>query len=451
MRRLKNLWDRLLFRDKGILPTYTLVIYYTIFLAALVLISFWQFSWLFLGITTLVMLGLVAIDAFLLPNRQQFDVSRQAEEEIERYQEQTININIENRTNARFAVRFIDDSPRSFQANYPDLQPLAERSQLLLPYQIQPTVRGDYLLDKVYIRVRSKWGLWERQLTYSLPNAVQVIPNLAETKRYLENAQRYLLHEGIKIRKTRSGEGEFSKVRSYVIGDDPRTINWRQSAKQQELMTNEYEPEHGKYVTILIDCGRTMGVELKESNRLEKTIEASITLAAAALDNGDHVSVIAFSKDIKAVVPAGRGLEHLHTILHAIYDLTVDAQESNYTLAFQHAQSLQRKRSMMILFSDMQSFANENYPLFYMQRVRRKHLFIMLGIKDELLQQQIASKPVSTLQAMKKSEAQRQSISQKEFANKWSKHGLPMLETPRDRLAATAISHYIDTLNRGLL
>ncbi|WP_347835652.1 hypothetical protein [Gracilibacillus sp. JCM 18860] len=25
------------------------------------------------------------------------------------------------------------------------------------------------------------------------------------------------------------------------------------------MMTNEYEPEHGKNLTILIDCGRMMG------------------------------------------------------------------------------------------------------------------------------------------------------------------------------------------------
>lgn len=42
-------------------------------------------------------------------------------------------------------------------------------------------------------------------------------------------------------------------------------INWRQTAKLQEVMTNEYEPEHGKYITILIDCGRMMGAELKKA------------------------------------------------------------------------------------------------------------------------------------------------------------------------------------------
>lgn len=60
----------------------------------------------------------------------------------------------------------------------------------------------------------------------------------------------FLMYEGAKVRKYKSGFGEFAKIRNYVVGDDPRKINWRQTAKLQEVMTNEYEPEHGKYITI---------------------------------------------------------------------------------------------------------------------------------------------------------------------------------------------------------
>ncbi|GAB2565758.1 DUF58 domain-containing protein [Gracilibacillus alcaliphilus] len=450
MTRLKNLWDRLLFRDKGILPTYRLVIYYSVFLIVLTIFSLWQFSWFFLGIATLAMLALLSIDAFMLPSKKHIQVSREPNGELERFEKQEMILHMANLTNTHYDLRFVDDSPQSFQASYLK-QTLGANQAIQAHYTIQPHVRGNYQLNKVYLRVRTKWGLWEKQLTYSLPQEVKVIPNLSETRRYLENAQQYLLHEGIKVRKMRSGEGEFSKVRNYVVGDDPRNINWRQSAKLQELMTNEYEPEHGKYVTILIDCGRMMGVELEESNRLEKSIEAAITLATAALDNGDHVSVIAFSKEIKAAVPSGRGLGHIHTILDAIYDLQVDPQESNYTLALQHAQTLQRKRSMIILFSDMQSFANEDYPLFAMGKLRKKHLFVMLGIEDEWLKQQIASSPDNVLQAMEKSMAQKQSLFQREIANKWGSFGLPMLEAPADKLAVTSVSKYVETLNRGLL
>ncbi|MGN8647170.1 DUF58 domain-containing protein [Gracilibacillus sp. HCP3S3_G5_1] len=451
MKSFKSLWDRLLFRDKGIAPTKKLITYYALFILAMFILSFWQFSWLFLGISTLLMISLLIIDAFLLPKKDELQAERIIEGEMERYEKQTVVIRIKNGTSDHYTVRLKDGIPTSFQTIFPFNIQIPRGETVEIPYTMFPQKRGKYMIDQLYLRFKTKLGLWEKQITYHLPDEVKVIPNLSETKRYLESAQTYLLHEGIKIRKMRSGVGEFSKVRGYVVGDDPRKINWRQSAKLQDMMTNEYEPEHGKYVTILLDCGRMMGAELEEGNRLEKSIEAAITLAAAALQNGDQVAVIAFSKEIKAVVPSGKGLEHLDTILQSIYAIEVDAQESNYALALQYAQSIQRKRSMMILFSDVQTFANEDYQLVYMKKLRKKHLFVMLGIEDRLLQEQIKMQPDSVLTAMEKSVAQKQYIDQKQVINKWEKHGLPMLEAPADRLAVTSISHYIEALNRGML
>ncbi|KAB8137871.1 DUF58 domain-containing protein [Gracilibacillus oryzae] len=451
MKRFKNWWDRLLFRDKGIVPTGRLLLFYSIFTIFLLIISFWRFSWLFLGISTVIVLFVSILEIIFIPGKKEVIAKRIISGEIERYEKSTVSISIQNQSNYDGMVRLVDEIPASFQTIFPSNVPLHKEKETIVDYTIFPQVRGKYVIDKLYLRIRGKFGLWERQITTSLPDEVKVIPNLSETKRYLESAQKYLLHEGIKIRKTKSGVGEFSKVRNYVVGDDPRKINWRQSAKLQEVMTNEFEPEHGKNMVILIDCGRMMGVELTESNRLEKSIEAAITLAAAALDNGDYVTVIIFSKEIKAVVPAGKGLAHLNTILQTIYSVQVDPQESNYPLAMQYVQSIQSKRSMIILFSDVQTFIHEDHNLLYMKKIRKKHLFLMMGIEDQLLQQKIRTEPVSALHTMQKSVAQKHLLYQKEVMLKWQKHGLPMIEAPAERLAVTAVSQYIHTLNRGLL
>lgn len=378
-------------------------------------------------------------------------IEREIPSELERYQEEMIYLHITNHLPDNYTVTVKDDLPLSFQSALPSEGMVKGEQKTIISYSIQPLKRGKFELEKIYTRFQSKWGLWARQITFTNKQQVKVIPNLAETKRYLQSAQNYLLHEGIKIRKMHSGTGEFSKIRSYVVGDDPRKINWRQSAKLQNLMTNEEEPEHGKHITIMIDCGRMMGVELKEANRLERAVEAAITLATAALQNGDHVSVICFSKEVKAFVPSGQGLEHMNTILQTIYSVEVDAQESNYQLAMQYVQSAQRKRSMIVLFSDVQTFINEDYHLFYMKEIRKKHLFVMLGIEDHLLRESIEMYPASRRTAMQKGIAQKQYLKQKQVMAKWEKHGLPMLEAPAERLAVTAISHYVETLNRGLL
>lgn len=451
MKLLRRWWGRFLFQDRGIAPTAKLITVMVVLTVMMTAITFFRFSWLYVIIIFVLVLGVSFVDLIFSPKRTKIEVSRSVPEDLERNAKESVCLTVRNNSKYQCIVRFADDSPLSFQAVLPSNQRIEGNQVTEITYPIEARTRGDFQLSKVYLRYRSPFGLWEKQKTFSCEAVVKVIPNLSETKQYLESAQQYLLHEGLKIRKQRTGIGEFSKVRNYVVGDDPRKINWHQSAKLQEVMTNEYEPEHGKYITLLVDCGRMMGAELKEGNRLERSIEAAITVAAAALKNGDFVSVIVFSKEIKAYVPPGKGLTHLDVILQNIYSVQVDTDESNYQAALQYAQSVQNKRSLILLFSDIYQFILEDQALFFMKRVQRKHLFVLIGIEDEMLQAKVKVMPHTSIAAMHKTIAQKQMQWKKQQMFKWKNQGLVMLEAPEDRLAVTAVSHYMKELNRGAL
>ncbi|TMU85236.1 DUF58 domain-containing protein [Bacillus sp. BHET2] len=390
-------------------------------------------------------------DLFLSPSKKEVDVIRSIPDQMERGLEYVVKLKIKNTSSRSVSYRIIDGTPESFQTSFPLEGKLSSESTMAITYDVVTPVRGDYRLSKLYLRYRSSIGLWEKQKTVESKDDVKVIPDLTETKRVLESAQRFLLYEGMKIKKQQSGAGEFSKIRSYVLGDDPRKINWRQTAKLREVMTNEYEPEHGKYITILIDCGRMMGAELTKGNRLEKSIEAALTVTAAALQNGDYVSVLAFSKNVVEYIPPAKGMGHLQTILHRIYNLEVDAAESNYASVLHYVQTVQKKRSLLLLFSDIHTFLHEDSALYYLQRLRKQHLFLTIGIEDELVMERIKADPVDTRQAMMKSMAQKQMLVKKKEKAKWEKQGLLMVEAREETLAATAVSYYIDMMNRGLL
>ncbi len=413
--------------------------------------SFSGLSWTFIFIANAFILALSLFDVLAIPKKQQLQFKRVIPNEMERGISYQVHIEITNHSGYEMNYCIIDDVPQSFIKKFPLYGKVQRDSNMVTSYQTIAPVRGDYKLQNLSIRYKSKLGLWEKQATIPLEDDVKVIPDLTETKQYLESAQQFLLHEGIKIRKQKSGVGEFSKIRSYVVGDDPRKINWRQTAKQQEVMTNEYEPEHGKHITLLIDCGRMMGAELKQGNRLERSIESAITVAAAALKNGDYVSVLAFSKTVKVFVPAGKGMTHLQTILHSIYNLEVDASESNYAAVLQYLQTVQKKRSFLLLFSDIATFLYEESSLSFLLRLRKRHMFLMIGIEDDILRNKVREEPLNVQTAMMKSIAQQQVLQKKQGRIKWERQGLQMIEAREEALAATAVSYYIDYINRGLL
>ncbi|CRK83200.1 DUF58 domain-containing protein [Neobacillus massiliamazoniensis] len=448
---LKSLWGRFLFRDRGIIPTKRIMLVFGLLSLTLLVGAVRGISWGFIltinGLVFLVSL----IDLLFSPKKNQLSFNRILPEEMERGLPYTIQLEVNNHSQHSFSYRMVDNLPQSFVQPFPIVGMAAKEAVTEVTYETTASVRGKYEVTKLFCRYRSFIGLWEKQTTVDIVDTVKVIPDLTETKQYLANAQQFLIYEGLKIRKQRSGVGEFSKIRSYVVGDDPRKINWRQTAKLQEVMTNEYEPEHGKYITILLDCGRMMGAELKKGNRLEKVLEAALTVAAAALKKGDYVSVLAFSKEIKVFVPPAKGMAHLQTILQAIFDVKVDAAESNYAAVFQYLEIVQKKRSLLLLFSDVRTFLHEESALLYLKRLRQRHLFFMMGIEDQTLINRIKEEPKDVQTVMMKSIAQQQMLIKKREKIKWEKQGLQMVEAREEKLAIAAVSHYIDIMNQNLL
>lgn len=144
-------------------------------------------------------------------------------------------------------------------------------------------------------------------------------------------------------------------------------------------------------------------------------------------------------------------MQHLNFILKALYAIQADAAESNYSGAFQYLQTVQNKRSLLLLFSDVKTFILEESALVYLKRIRQRHLFFMLGIEDNILAAHAKARPEDIKSAMLKSMAQQQILMVKREKLKWEKQGLQMAEAPEGRLAAAAVSHYISVLNRGLL
>ncbi|MBM7715980.1 uncharacterized protein (DUF58 family) [Bacillus thermophilus] len=448
----KNWWGRFLFRDRGILPTKRLLILFGVLSMGLFMIGFFsEISWRAVIIINILLFLASLLDLLLSPKKGELTFERELPEQMERGLPDEIQVKVRNRSQHFVSYKFMDDLPQTFECPFPVFGHMQKESSASISYETTAWQRGRYEIIKLYVRYKSVLGLWEKQTTFDLPKTVKVIPDLTETKRYLESAQRYLLYEGTKIRKSQKGTGEFSQIRRYVPGDDPRMINWRQTAKLREVMTNEYAPEHGKYIMILIDCGRMMGAELAKGSRLERVLDAVVAVTAAALQKGDYVSVLAFSKEIKKYVPPAKGMEHLQTILEAIYDLEADPVEPNYAAVFAFLETVQKKRSLLLLFSDVRTFLHEEMALSYLQSLRRRHQFLIMGMEDLPLLERADDEPVTVQAAMIKSIAQQQILFKKREKAKWERQGLQLIEAPEESLAASAISGYIEIMNRNVL
>ena len=442
-------WLRSRFHGKSFLPGpslgYGLILVNLVALGGAIWLETWAFFLAFNGLFILVSL----LDLAILPERSKVQCHRQVKEEQERDRLFTVSIYLMNNGRIPIRLALVDDLPEVFERSFPLMGTLPAGTDAEWQYTTNVSQRGAYMLDNLHLRYHSRWGLWEKQMMVSCPQRIKVVPNLDQVRGRLAQAQKVLSEYGEFTKRTSVGSGEFSQVRNYVYGDDPRKINWHQTAKTTELMTNVFLPEHGKQISILIDCGRVMGVELTQTNRLEKALEAALTVAALALRSGDYVSVLVFSNVIRAYVPPGNRFAHLRTIIDAVYALNSDAEESNYTQALNYLESVQKRQSLVLMFGDLDPFLLDEMSLQYSLNMRRKHLFLLLGFLNPALGQWSATNPVDVQEAMLKTVAQKSLLTRKTRIDYWTRRGVNMREAEQEHLAGLAVDYYIQAINRG--
>ena len=108
---------------------------------------------------------------------------------------------------------------------------------------------------------------------------------------------------------------EYADIRPYGPGDSPRDINWRASARSQELLVSQRHPDRSTHALLLVDSFGDIGHELPAV--LGETIEAAMALAESHLAVSDRVGLIDLGGVIRWVTP-GSGRHHLQRLVDAL-------------------------------------------------------------------------------------------------------------------------------------
>ena len=93
---------------------------------------------------------------------------------------------------------------------------------------------------------------------------------------------------------------EFDSLRDYVRGDDVRSIDWRATARRQNVVVRTWRPERDRRVVIVLDTSRTSAARIGDEPRLDTGIEASLLLSVLAERGGDRVDFLAFDRRVRA-------------------------------------------------------------------------------------------------------------------------------------------------------
>ena len=389
---------------------------------------------------------LVAALSFLLSARPgQMDVERRLPEHLSLGAVNQIGWDIRNLASSPVRFELTEGVPEDVQPEVPSVAgTILPHASAELRYGVRPRCRGRYEFGDIFLRWHAPLGLLIRQRRIRARDAVKVYPNVASLARYELAAQRHRRTEvGLMPVRLRGRGSMFESLREYVPGDDLADVAWKASARHGRLITRNYETERSQNVLVVLDCGRLMVPQVDELSRLDHAINASLLLSYVAMKQGDYIGLVAFSDRIEAYVPPVKGRAALCRMNEALYRLEARLREPNYEQVCKFLALRHRKRSLIVILTDVIDKNASAMLLAYTARFARYHLPLCVTLRNLQVEQLAAAEPRGVPDCFSKTVALQMLARRAEALARMRRSGVDVLDVDPRHLTPQLLNRYL--------
>jgi uncharacterized protein (DUF58 family) len=368
--------------------------------------------------------------------------------------ETDVSINIQNAGAHAISVVVKDEYPPQMK-----LSGLREahisvdaQTSAALVYGLTPPRRGRFEFGQIAVRFLSRWNLVWCDTRAGEAVAVKVYPNMRRAREAELKAlgARSLVASH---RKTSwRGEGrEFESLRDYVRGDELRHISWSATARRGKLTTRQYQIERDQTILIALDGGRLMTARIEQETKLDSAVHAALALMSAAARAGDNAGLLVFGRKIKSFLPPSRGRDHMDAALEALYSVEPEMIEPSYSHAFEFIAAHSKRRSLVVLLTDLVDEEGSKELLTSLRLLRPRHLPLVVTIADRDLKAVVSTVPVDARALFTQSVAEEIMHLREAALRLVESQGGLALDVSAAALAPALLEKYLQVKERGLL
>jgi uncharacterized protein (DUF58 family) len=236
---------------------------------------------------------------------------------------------------------------------------------------------------------------------------------------------------------------EFDQVKSYVQGDDYRTVNWKATARKGELMVNSFTDEKAQHVYCVIDKSRIMKMPFEGLSLLDYAINASLVLSNVALLKEDKAGLITIAEKTGSIVPADRKPAQLGKIMSVLYKEKTRYLETNMETLYTSIRSVLKQRSLLVFFTNFESMSALNRQLPFLKRIAKFHLLLIVFFENTELKS-LTEEEVKDVEGIYiKTIASKFAYEKKLVVKELAKHGILSILTPPEKLTINVINRYL--------
>lgn len=420
------------------------------FVLAYVFPALYNATWLLLY----VFLGFTAIDFLLLfASNQRFIASRNVPEKLSNGDENPIVIKLESGYSFTVGLKIIDEIPFQFQIrNFEIKRKINGGGTDSFEYSLRPIERGEYYFGSLNVYVSSPLSLVCRRFIFDKGHMVPTYPSFIQLKKYdLMAFSNRLFQYGLKKIRRIGHTMEFEQIKEYVAGDDIRTINWKATAKKNQLMVNQFQDEKSQSVYMVIDKGRVMKMPFNGLSLLDYAINSTLVLSNIILKKQDKAGMFTFSKKVENRVAADRRSAQMQRILENLYNVKTNFFESDFGRLYADIKKNITQRSLVLLYTNFETLDGLKRQLPYLKGIAQNHLLVVVFFENVELEQLIRSDAGNIQEVYDQVIAEKLAFEKRLIVNELRKYGIYSVLTKPENLTIESINKYLEIKARGIL
>ena len=323
-----------------------------------------------------------------------------------------------------------------------------DRTTLTTP--LRPVRRGDLRAVGVTVRSLGPLGIAGRQETLQVPGVLRSLPPFESRKHLPSRLARLRDLDGRAAIRVRGQGTEFDSLREYVRGDDVRSIDWRASARNRNVVVRTWQPERDRRIVIVLDTSRTSAGRVDDVPRLDSAMDAALLLATLAGRAGDRVDFVAGDRRVRSRLRMSAGGHIAGTMQDAMADLEPIIAEADWSTLAGAVADLGRQRALVVLLTPLEPAAVEEGLLPVLPTLVRHHRVVIASVRDPALERMASAR--KTLEQVYDAAAAESVLARRQHtAGVLRALGVDVVDRDAEALPPALADHYLMLKARGLL
>jgi uncharacterized protein (DUF58 family) len=180
-------------------------------------------------------------------------------------------------------------------------------------------------------------------------------------------------------------------------------------------------------------------------------MDAVLCVTTVATRLGDKCGLLAYDRQVRAVVPPRSNRDQVGLVTEAMYDLEPELVASDHRGAFTETLARFRRRSMLVVLSDLVEQAVVQSLLPALPMVSRRHLVVVAAVTDPDVLRWATEPAIDAEAAHRKAAAVAALQARARAAASLRALGAVVVDAPPGKLAAELTDAYLDAKATGRL